>query len=351
MQVDVGDGPLPARARELTDPADVARVLRLIRRKYWFAWVFQVLGMTRQAVAAEIVIGDGAARRSPARRGRVMPGGTGAAQGEQPGLEVPPWCEVQPGTGPVLLVAPHGGRRAVYDDAGPPLRRRVNDLYTPELTRRLAAALRAGRIINHGLDRNTVDLNRLSDVRRHAPTFLAHIVDAIGASLARHAAVEVVFIHGWNNGQAKCDIGIGGRDGGSGVTPVDGASLTVTPEYLATRVVRLQAACAAAGIAAPIGEKYPAGHRNNLLQAFSQRFVASDDPALRQLHDWSAAGLVNALQLELGVPLRWPGSVLRSVRASGRRRVRHTAGPRAAPAAHARGAGAPGRAWRDAAAV
>lgn len=59
VQVDVGDGPMPASARELADPAEVARVLRLIRRKYWFAWVFQVLGMTRQAVAAEIVIGDG----------------------------------------------------------------------------------------------------------------------------------------------------------------------------------------------------------------------------------------------------------------------------------------------------
>jgi deazaflavin-dependent oxidoreductase (nitroreductase family) len=65
VQVDVGDGPLPAVARELTDPVEVARVLRLIRRKYWFAWVFQVLGMTRQAVAAEIVIRDGAAAGAP----------------------------------------------------------------------------------------------------------------------------------------------------------------------------------------------------------------------------------------------------------------------------------------------
>ena len=234
---------------------------------------------------------------------------TRGAPGAEPALAVPPWCEVEPGTGPVLLVAPHGGRRPVYDAAGAPLRRRVNDLYTPELTRRLATALGAGRIINHGLDRNAVDLNRLSDVRRHAPVFLAHIVEAIGAGIARHGAVEVVFVHGWNNGQAKCDIGIGGRDSGHGVTPADGASLTVTPDYLATRVASLQAACAATGIAAPIGEKYPAGHRNNLLQAFSQRFRASADPALRQLHDWSAAGRLNALQLELGIPLRWPGGV------------------------------------------
>jgi len=65
VQVDVGDGPLPATAREIVDPAAVARVLRQIRRKYWFAWVFQVLGMTRQAVAAEIVIGDRAESTAP----------------------------------------------------------------------------------------------------------------------------------------------------------------------------------------------------------------------------------------------------------------------------------------------
>jgi len=94
----------------------------------------------------------------------------GAEQGPRQALEVPPWCEVEPGAGPLLLVAPHGGRRPVYDAGGPPLRRRVNDLYTPELTRWLATALGAGRIINHGLDRNAIDLNRLSDVHRHAPS-------------------------------------------------------------------------------------------------------------------------------------------------------------------------------------
>ena len=58
VQVDLGDGPLPATAREITDPAQVALVLRQVRRKYWFAWVFQVLGMTRQAVAAVIEVGE-----------------------------------------------------------------------------------------------------------------------------------------------------------------------------------------------------------------------------------------------------------------------------------------------------
>lgn len=58
VEVDLGEGPLPATAREITDPAEVARILRQIRRKYWFAWVFQVLGMTRQAVAAEIEVGE-----------------------------------------------------------------------------------------------------------------------------------------------------------------------------------------------------------------------------------------------------------------------------------------------------
>ena len=65
VQVDLGDGPFPATAREIADPAGVARVLRQIRRKYWFAWVFQVLGMTRQAVAAEIDVGGGSAAAGP----------------------------------------------------------------------------------------------------------------------------------------------------------------------------------------------------------------------------------------------------------------------------------------------
>jgi len=56
VQVDLGDGPLSGTAREIADPAVVASVLRQVRRKYWFAWIFQVLGMTRQAVAAEIEI-------------------------------------------------------------------------------------------------------------------------------------------------------------------------------------------------------------------------------------------------------------------------------------------------------
>jgi deazaflavin-dependent oxidoreductase (nitroreductase family) len=54
--VDFGDGTLPARATAITDPAEIRRVLALFRKKYILSWLFQLLGMTRQAVAAEIAI-------------------------------------------------------------------------------------------------------------------------------------------------------------------------------------------------------------------------------------------------------------------------------------------------------
>jgi deazaflavin-dependent oxidoreductase (nitroreductase family) len=57
VSVDFGNGPLPARATPIRDAGDIQRVLRLVRRKYPLAWVFQLLGWGRQAVAAEIVLG------------------------------------------------------------------------------------------------------------------------------------------------------------------------------------------------------------------------------------------------------------------------------------------------------
>ena len=85
----------------------------------------------------------------------------------------PPWCEMARGNSAVLLVAPHGGRRPPVDAAAPPPHLRVNDLYTPEITRELASVLRAGFLINHGMDRNTLDLNRITQVRRGAAWFLS----------------------------------------------------------------------------------------------------------------------------------------------------------------------------------
>jgi hypothetical protein len=81
--------------------------------------------------------------------------------------------------------------------------------------------------------------------------------------------------------------------------------LTVSPEYAADRLGALQARCAGAGIAATFGARYPARHPNNLLQLFRR----SGDRlfATPRLADWTAARRIEAVQLELGVPVRWQG--------------------------------------------
>ena len=54
VSVDFGEGPIPARAIPLTDPARIQEVLALVRRKYWLAWVVQLLGRKATPLAAEI---------------------------------------------------------------------------------------------------------------------------------------------------------------------------------------------------------------------------------------------------------------------------------------------------------
>ena len=58
VSLDFGDGSVAGRASAITDPAGVKRVLRLVRRKYPLAWIIQLLGWGRQALAAEIRVGD-----------------------------------------------------------------------------------------------------------------------------------------------------------------------------------------------------------------------------------------------------------------------------------------------------
>lgn len=218
---------------------------------------------------------------------------------------LPDWCEVRRGEAPVLLVAPHGGRRPPIDPCAPPANLRVNDVHTAEITRELGARLGAGWIVNHGLDRNQLDLNRLSQVRRHAAWFLDLLRREVEAIVARCGRAEVLFIHGWNNGQVKCDIGLGGRERDGVLSAPQGASLTVSEDYLRGRVQALRDRCAARGIAAPLGEKYPASHPNNLVRVFAS---AAADAERGPLLSHSADGAVNALQLELTLPLRCPGA-------------------------------------------
>ncbi len=234
-------------------------------------------------------------------------------KGESSGLtthdsgSIPPWCEWKRGGRAILLVAPHGGRRPQVDATAPPPHLRVNDVYTPEITRELAAVLDASFVTNRGMDRNVLDLNRISRVRKDAPWFLELLVQQMEYTIVRHGRIEVLFVHGWNTGQAICDLGIGAVDTPTGLHVPDGAHLTVDETYRRRRIEPLRAACARGQIRAPLGERYPGSHRNNLLQLFTPRAALIDHPWARRIAAWVAEGRVNALQLELGIPLRWPG--------------------------------------------
>jgi hypothetical protein len=235
-----------------------------------------------------------------------MKGASSESSTRDAGL-VPPWCEWSRGDSPILFIAPHGGRRAPVDATAPPPRLRVNDVYTPEITRELASALHAGSIINCGMDRNLLDLNRISQVRRQAPWFLELLTQEIGRIIAHHGSVELLFVHGWNTGRAICDVGIGGIDTPNGLHVADGAHVTVSESYRLHRIEALRAACGRAGIGAPVGERYSGSHRNNLLQLFTPRAAQIDHPCARRIATWVGEERINALQLELGIPLRWPG--------------------------------------------
>jgi hypothetical protein len=82
-------------------------------------------------------------------------------------------------------------------------------------------------------------------------------------------------------------------------------SAAVSPAFADTAVRGLVEACAGRGIGATVGARYPARHRENLLQLFTPRYAADERGAVRALA--ALASRVDALQLELGIALRWPG--------------------------------------------
>lgn len=218
----------------------------------------------------------------------------------------PVWCRWRIGAGPVLLIAPHGGARP--PDAPARSRVRVNDLHTAVMAEELADALDASLIANPTADRNALDLNRLSQVSARAPWFLPLVERLLAGILARHACAEVLFVHGWNVVQTKCDIGVGRRMASDAEAAAHAEWLTVSLAYIAGRLGALRAACARSGIAAPYGERYPARHPDNMLQLFRRGGSDAAPPGLRA---WRDAGRIEAVQLELGIPLRWPGPARR----------------------------------------
>jgi len=210
---------------------------------------------------------------------------------------------VIPGTIPLVLVAPHGGRRD-------PVRRpwgasplKMNDLHTAALTAELAAATGAAAIINAERDRNDVDLNRISDAHAGAPAFLERLAELLDGTIARHGRATVVAIHGWNVIQPVVDLGLGCAPGDDPFAVGDRAA--VSPRFAAGALRALVAACATRGIDATVGARYPARHRENLVQLFTTRY--RDDPraVVRALATLGAR--VDAVQMELGIVLRWPG--------------------------------------------
>ena len=66
-------------------------------------------------------------------------------------------------------------------------------------------------------------------------------------------------------------------------------------------------ALAAKDIGSSIGHHYPASGRNNATQLFSGRYVDHQHADVARLASLAHAGAADAVQLELGIPLRWPG--------------------------------------------
>jgi hypothetical protein len=226
------------------------------------------------------------------------------------GIETPAWCRWRRGRSAVLVIAPHGGRRGgARRPPGSGRGQKVNDLHTADVAAELADRLDAALIVNPTLDRNELDLNRISQVAARAPWFLVLIEALLDDILRHHARAEVLFVHGWNVMQPKCDIGIGHALADAAAAHLHAAALTVSPGYATDRLGRLQASCASVGFATAFGERYPARHPNNLLQVFRHAAAA---PGLPRLAGWTAARRIEAVQLELGVPLRWPGPYRRA---------------------------------------
>jgi hypothetical protein len=202
----------------------------------------------------------------------------------------------------LLLLAPHGGRRL---DPRQPGRHKVNDLHTAALTRELATAWDASSIVNGHRDRNEIDLNRVEQVRDRAPWLLQLMVEMLREMLTRTGHATVIVVHGWNVVQTACDVGMGLVERDGACRPAAEGAPTASAQFLAETIRPLPGLAAHEGIAVTIGARYPAAHPNNLLQLFASGRRRDDDPRIAALT--ALSGRVDAVQLELGIPLRWPG--------------------------------------------
>ncbi|HXC49667.1 MAG TPA: hypothetical protein VN634_02165 [Candidatus Limnocylindrales bacterium] len=215
-------------------------------------------------------------------------------------IPVPEFLALREGNVAVIVVAPHGGRRMRPIRPGDS----VNDLHTAAIAWELAERLDAHAIVNHALDRNDIDLNRIEHLTTRAPEFLSLLLSSIGHASRSGLVPIVVFVHGWNMVTSCCDIGIGLRRPAGRLT---GRFPTLSRTRLETTIAGIERELSARGLSADIGRRYAASGRDNAAQLFSGRHSASENPVVAELGMLSAAGRVDAAQLELGISLRWPG--------------------------------------------
>lgn len=218
---------------------------------------------------------------------------------------IPDWLEVIDGGAPILLIAPHGGRAGPGSHALPAPR--VNDLHTAELTRELAKRLDATALINAGMDRNLVDCNRLSQVVTCAPWLLAMIAERLERMVAGKGRALVLAIHGWNLIEPRVDIGVGLTERAGALAPPRDAHVSVSDRFLSHTLRALIKRLEYAGIVSTFGMRYPAGGAQNLVQAFTARHLRSEVAGLRRIALLGARGVIEAVQLELSIALRFPG--------------------------------------------
>ena len=205
------------------------------------------------------------------------------------------------------MVAPHGGYRHPSELPAEPRRTgrrmRINDLHTADTAALIAESLGGSLLVNHSMDRNRLDLNRITQVRSRAPWFLEALARLIAEAADTHEEVWVLVVHGWNINQSRCDLGVGANLERS--ASIDPSKLTVSVDFTRNVLESLR------HHPDPLlhftrGDRYPARHRNNLLQIFRR-----DGSRCDELPDSLAAtirdGRCQAVQLELGIPLRWPG--------------------------------------------
>ncbi len=226
-----------------------------------------------------------------------------------PGATTAPWLEILEGDAPILLIAPHGGR------AGPATRSllnpKVNDLHTAAITRELSALLGAPALINAEMDRNHLDLNRLSQVSAKAPWFLEAILQRLADVVSRHRHATILVVHGWNVIQARVDLGLWLRRHGDQLRPPGAARVSASDAFIHGPLGELGARLGAHGILASFGLRYPGGGAQNLLQAFTDRHLESPAAALRELSAMATRDQIDAVQLELSVAVRMPGELRR----------------------------------------